>query len=519
MADENEEKSSTGFTQIKPVAINLTTKSPPDRSSSSKKRPKLNIFIWTGFSLLLITAGVVIFLLPRWINTADIVPTQVSTPADTAPQRTSQPVRTTAGSPWERAQESKLRRDSQEILEQLLEAQKTLVNHGVMKWAEQEYTQAMQHAESGDKMYNQREFNQAHSEYEQALIIFNELVERLDGVFEETMEKGNQALADGDSKGAKEAFQLALAIDKLDRAANIGRERAQTLDEIIALINKGDDLLQDEQLEQAKATYQQALDLDSHSAKAKLQIQLADQKILDREFNHNMSSGFSALENNRLKQARQSFTAALKLKPRSIEAKDALKQTKQKITTIRINSILDQAKKLETEERWHDALTKYNSALELNASLAEAQAGQTRTTTRTKLHDRLKQILTHPERLYEQAVYDETVEFFKILRTASNPGPVLTKQLIALTNLLSIARTPITIRLQSDNMTQVTLYKVGELGYFLTKELSLRPGRYVAVGKRDGYQDVRVSIFVDPENPGQTFTIIVIKKIALGTQP
>jgi len=349
------------------------------------------------------------------------------------------------------------------------------------------------------------------------LIIFNELVERLDLVFEETMKKGNKALSDGDSKAAKEAFQLALAIDKLDRAANIGRQRAEILDEVITLINKGDNLLQEEQLQQAKTSYQQALDLDNYTSKAKQKIHLTDQKILDREFNDNMSSGFSALENNRFQLARQSFTAALKLKSRSVEAKDALKQTKQKITTIRVNSILEQAKILETEERWHDALAKYKSALKLNASLAAAQAGQERTSIRTKLDDRLKQILTHPERLYEQEVYDETIGFFKILRTVSKPGPALTKQLITLTELLSIASTPITIRLQSDNMTQVTLYKVGEFGYFLSKELSLRPGRYVAVGKRNGYQDVRVSIFVDPENPGQTFTIIVMKKIALGT--
>jgi hypothetical protein len=55
------------------------------------------------------------------------------------------------------------------------------------------------------------------------------------------------------------------------------------------------------------------------------------------------------------------------------------------------------------------------------------------------------------------------------------------------------------VQLVSDNVTDVTVFKVGRLGVFNSQELSLRPGVYVAVGNRPGYRDVRVEFRVAPE--------------------
>ena len=52
------------------------------------------------------------------------------------------------------------------------------------------------------------------------------------------------------------------------------------------------------------------------------------------------------------------------------------------------------------------------------------------------------------------------------------------------------------MQLQSDGLTTVTLYRVGELGLFTTHTLSLTPGSYTAVGVRAGYRDVRTEFVV-----------------------
>ncbi len=78
-------------------------------------------------------------------------------------------------------------------------------------------------------------------------------------------------------------------------------------------------------------------------------------------------------------------------------------------------------------------------------------------------------------------------------------GPRLAGQRDELSRLLKRAATPLTVRLVSDNATSVSVYKVGKLGSFASRELSLRPGTYVAVGSRPGYRDVRVEFRVGPE--------------------
>ena len=78
-------------------------------------------------------------------------------------------------------------------------------------------------------------------------------------------------------------------------------------------------------------------------------------------------------------------------------------------------------------------------------------------------------------------------------------GPRLGGQRDQLSQLLKRAATPLTVKLVSDNVTDVSIYKVGKLGSFETRELELRPGTYVAVGSRPGYRDVRLEFRVAPE--------------------
>ena len=54
------------------------------------------------------------------------------------------------------------------------------------------------------------------------------------------------------------------------------------------------------------------------------------------------------------------------------------------------------------------------------------------------------------------------------------------------------------MRLTSDELTTVTLYRVGALGAFASHDVELRPGTYTAIGSRDGYRDVRQTFTVRP---------------------
>jgi hypothetical protein len=92
-------------------------------------------------------------------------------------------------------------------------------------------------------------------------------------------------------------------------------------------------------------------------------------------------------------------------------------------------------------------------------------------------------------------------------------GPRLSQRLDELKALVDAARTPVKVMIKSDNLTEVAVYKVGKLGRFTTRELSLRPGTYTVVGSRDGYKDVRQKIIVKPRQKALRVTVICGNKV------
>jgi hypothetical protein len=73
--------------------------------------------------------------------------------------------------------------------------------------------------------------------------------------------------------------------------------------------------------------------------------------------------------------------------------------------------------------------------------------------------------------------------------------------------LLADAIRPVRVTLESDNLTEIVLYKVGRLGTFDRFQLELRPGTYTVVGTRKGFRDVRQQFTVRPGESAGPFTV------------
>ena len=92
-------------------------------------------------------------------------------------------------------------------------------------------------------------------------------------------------------------------------------------------------------------------------------------------------------------------------------------------------------------------------------------------------------------------------------------GARLSRQIEGLSQIVAIASTPIRVALVSDNLTEVTVYKVGRLGAFERRVLELRPGTYTVVGRREGYRDVRRELRVVPGQEIEPLTVRCEEKI------
>jgi len=217
------------------------------------------------------------------------------------------------------------------------------------------------------------------------------------------------------------------------------------------------------------------------------------------EFDTRMSEGFDAIANGDFLGARAAFRVAQQLIPESTEPADGLLQVDQGLRLEDINTLEREALALEADEHWVAVVQTYEEILKVDNTLSFARDGLARGREMSALHAKLDSMIAEPDRLSVPSVMDEATKLVVSITIRPDVGPRLAEQRDELSRLLKRAATPLTVPIVSDNQTDVIIYRVGKLGNFMHKEVSLRPGTYVAVGSRPGFRDVRREFRVAPE--------------------
>lgn len=466
-------------------------------------------WVWVSLAALVLLALAVIFVLPGVVERYELplvkrpepVATEVAVgdSADNASSRTGSQV-----SPFEEAQLARQRRAAQDSLASLLERQSELEAFAVEEWAPDDFQEAIGLAEEGDTFYRQGEFEQAESRYQQADERLAALQSARDEQYQAAMERGESAMNDGDASAAMAAFDLASRIQPSSQAAADALDRASVLDEVMSLLAQGQTLAEQGDLEAARDRYNEALALDAvHPEAQRLKTEI-EQTIVDRNFSDAMSAGFTALQSGDIEAAIAAFQDALVVKPGSDQAEAAIQQARDQVELGQIARIREQAEAHEANERWQQAVESYQQALDLDANLIFAQDGKDYSQRRLQLDQLMQANLDDPLRLSDQAVYQEAQNLLGVAsqlaadlrKEGVHPGDRLLSQMDELGVVLDKVIIPKSITLNSDGMTFVTLYRVAELGTFEQTTVSLTPGRYVAVGTRSGYRDVREEFVV-----------------------
>ncbi len=459
-----------------------------------------------SFAVLILLLLGVVFLLPEAV--------QPEKTDSLAKANTPAPISGKKQSPWSEAQTAKQRKEAQTVLSDILKIQQTLEEQSVERWAPESYQDAMNTAAEGDGFYRLREFSQAQKQYQLSRTKFEALASSADSKFTQLMNDGATAIDEGNASAATQAFELAGLIQANSLEAQNGLQQAQSLDRVLAQLN--DAVLQQKtgNLDAALTLTQQALDTDANSKPAKNLLVTLNASILERDFTNAMSKGYAALQSASYAKAKSAFKSALALKPSSSDAKAALTQAGNQQTQTKIEALLAEAKTNETKEQWQTAEDTYEKALKLDASLVSARIGLIRSQARNQLDQQLVTLLAEPERLASDAVYKQGRRVLKDARGLSQTAPKLQTQVQSLSALLAKAKVPLEVVLRSDQQTDVTVYKVGRLGLFDKHHLSLAPGNYVAVGKREGYRDVRQEFTVLWDKPAPNITIQCEEPIA-----
>ncbi len=398
-----------------------------------------------------------------------------------------------------RTKQVRLKHDTEQALGELLSKLETLEARAVGRWGGQVYMQAQEVYADGDRAYLQRNYMLAAEKYREAITIIDPLLDRVDTVFEETMKDGRTALEAGDSVEALRHYELAVAISPGHAEAHNGLTRARNLDLVMRLTTQGVALEKDLDLDAARLAFEKALALDAAWQAAVDGLQRVLVASNQMSFDQRMTEGLEALADGDFPTARAAFRTAQVLQSDSREPADGLLQVDQGIRLEKIAVLERDATRLEGKEQWDAAVQKYNAILDVDPDLDFAHAGLARANQRSALHTTLEKYIADPDSLSNPSTMQAATQLLLDIIRMPSVGPRLDDQKNQLSRLLKRATTALTVRLISDNATDVVIFRVGKLGRFDSQEISLRPGTYVAVGSRPGYRDVRLEFRVSPE--------------------
>ena len=321
------------------------------------------------------------------------------------------------------------------------------------------------------------------------------------------MAAGRSAFDAGDAATARRQFERALAIDPGNAAARRGVERSGTLDEVrkqlaaAALFENGG------QVAAAEAAYRKALALDRDTQPAREALARLEAQGAAGAFSAAMSQGLERLARRDFEAARAAFERAGQLRPGAPEVADGLAEVERGLAGRTITTHLVAAQEAERAERWSQALAEYRKALDVDRNLLAAREGVERAEPRAMLDAELTSVIDRPERLFSSEVRGAARASLRRAGAVTAAGPILTRQMETVERLLAAAETPLRVALASDNVTEVTIYRVGRLGSFDRKDVELLPGRYTVVGQRAGFRDVRREITLVPGREAPTVVI------------
>jgi hypothetical protein len=477
---------------------------PPIKSNGAdtdnpNRQHRIKILALLGSLVLLIISGgwLLYYLSKNPIQTGEA--TNIPTPAPEALKK--KPAQSTQEQLLPKVDPDQLAREketAEQKLADFLAVKNKLDAKGVADWGEPSYIEMIKFSDAADSAFLNKEYKAAAEQYGRAGSIAENLTGRGAQALIRLLEEGQAALDTGDGSLAQRKFATALMIDSLNQVARRGLQRAKTIEAVIALISSGKQHEASGDLSLAAADYHRALELDAYSQAARDALESVNGRIREAQFQQLISEGLAAFHNNEYPVARKKLIKAKALKPNSPEVLDALSQVDEAMRLARIDALQKQALAAEQTEDWQSALKSYQAVLEIDPNVQFASRGKKRAADQIRIAKRLDFFLAQPDALESDSQLNNAILLLSEAGDVEPQGPQLADRIKKLEQLVAIAKTPVTVTIESDNLTHVAVYRVGKLGRFEVRELELRPGTYTVVGARDGYQDVRQKIVVKP---------------------
>ena len=415
------------------------------------------------------------------------------------------------------AEKTKYRKDAQLVLEKIVDIRDLLKSKSIEKWNAEKFNIALENISIGDDLYREGEYLRSIKQYREALDQLNNLKEDAAKIIESTIISANNNIEKLDSELTVEqtinSINLAFAIDKNNESIKLLKERSLKLPDLFNKVMQSDQFISEQKYEDAFSVLSEAIMLDPYRKKTKTSMENLNKQIKEKTFIEFMSEGFEAMDQNNFSSARKVFNEALKTYPERPDVYDALNQLESRESSFQIKERIKNAEANESLENWSEAKKEYEALLESDNSLVSLKARLINVRIRAELDEQLENMINNPLTLRSDGRYQKAKKLLKTAQGINQRGAKLEKQIESVSKIIVQARNPIPVNFFSDNKTKVTIFKIGSLGLFEKRTIELVPGKYVALGQRIGFRDVRLDFAIEPNEVDKNISIMCVESI------
>jgi len=334
-----------------------------------------------------------------------------------------------------------------------------------------------------------------------------------DASLQDALHAGQAALLAMQPAQARAAFQYALALQPEQPVASRGLAAAERLATQLAGLADGARLEVRGELPAAADQYRQLLSTDNGFAPARTALARVEARLREQKLEDLLSAGADALRHGQVAVAQSAYRQAAAIDANDARVRDGQQRVAEVLTSQRNAEDLAAGARLEDAETWDEARALYSSVLARDATLRFAQDGLARSERRAALDHELRDYLARPERLMAPPVQQAAQRAIARGEASAAGAPRLQQQLQQLQARLAQLAVEANLTIISDSNTRISLAPLGDLGSFASREVRLRPGRYVAVGRRDGFRDVRQEFEIPPGQSTATLSVLCTERV------
>ncbi|MCY3794783.1 MAG: hypothetical protein OXG51_10465 [Gammaproteobacteria bacterium] len=374
-------------------------------------------------------------------------------------------------------------------------------------WATADFTAAETLQAEGMALYRDEYFGDAAAKFQAALA----RLEAIDTDFEELVQ---HKLAEGEALLAAEQHEQAAAefeailnwmpqsVEATQGLATVhqGAEARVLLGEANQLIDQGEFAAAEQRLNAIPPGQ-----LIQGVGESRARIEATRRQ--DR-YSRSMSAGYRHLDGAEWALAEAAFAEALRAKPKSTAAQDALQDLRRQRSEAELARLGIEVEAELEDQNWPAAQALLQRIRALAPNDARAVDGLARVDRLADVERRIDAHLAAPQRLSTKGVRDQVAALLADAQARDDHGSRIDAKLLQLREVFEAWTQRVKLTLRSDNRTEARISPGRALGKFKELQLEVFPGNYVAIGRRAGFREVRLPVAVPPGSPPLTFEVV-----------